>query len=101
MVIVRSIPIFFEIGLVMLVVVADQILQGEPVVGSHKIDTGSRMAAVPLVEIAASREPIPEFRQLPRVALPIAAHNVAVPSVPFRPQSRESANLIAAFPNIP
>ena len=50
-VVVVTVPVVLAVGLVVLLVVADQIVQGEAVVGGDEVDAGVGAAAVPLVEI--------------------------------------------------
>src|SRR5262249_38318896 len=52
-----SIPIFFTIGLVMFVIVANQISQGEPIVSGNEINTGARPPSALRIKIAASNKP--------------------------------------------
>jgi hypothetical protein len=47
-----SVPVLLAVGLVVLVVVADEIEQREAVVGGHEVDAGRRPAAARLVEVA-------------------------------------------------
>src|SRR5262249_49541638 len=100
-VVVRPVLIVLAIGLVVLDVVADEVGEGEAVVGRDEVDAGVGPTAALLVEIARAREPVAELRHLPLVALPVAAYGVAVLSVPFGPPYREIADLIAALAEIP
>ena len=54
-IVVGAVAIVFAVRLVVLLVVADQIVERESVVRGDEIDAGGRAAAVPLVQIAASR----------------------------------------------
>ena len=50
-VVIVTVPVVLAVGLVVLLVVADQIVQGKPVVGGDEVDAGVGPAAVSLVEI--------------------------------------------------
>ena len=54
-----------------------------------------------LVKIGAAGQPIGQLADLAFVALPETAHRVAIFAVPFRPEDREIADLIAAFADVP
>src|ERR1700680_4005295 len=64
-IVVGSVAVFFAIGLVVLFVVGDQVVERETVVRGDEIDAGGGMAAVPLVEVARAREAIAELGELP------------------------------------
>ena len=61
MVVVVAVAVVFAVGLVVLVVVADEIVQREAVVRGDEVDAGVGLAAVVLVQIAAAGEPVGEF----------------------------------------
>ena len=54
MVVVLAVAVVFAIGLVVLLVVADEVVQREAVVARDEVDAGVRPAAAVLVEIAAA-----------------------------------------------
>ena len=54
-VVVGAVAVVLAVGLVVLVVVADQVVQREAVVAGDEVDAGVRLAAAPLVQVAASR----------------------------------------------
>ena len=54
----RAVPVALAVGLVVLVVVADQVVQGEAVVAGDEVDAGVRPAAVGLVQVAGAGEPV-------------------------------------------
>jgi hypothetical protein len=84
-----------------LVVVGDQVLQGEAVVAGDEVDRGDRTPAVLLVEVAGSGQPGGELGDGRGLAAPEVADRVPVLPVPFAPQRREVADLIAAVAHIP
>ena len=93
--------VVLAIGLVVLVVVRDQIVQREAVMGGDEIDAGPRPASALLEEVADPVTRRRKFRQLALVALPIAPHGIAIAVVPLRPAGREAADLIAAGADVP
>jgi hypothetical protein len=100
-IVVGPVAVLFSIGVVVLVVVADQVVEREPIVRGDEIDAGGGMAAVPLVEVARTREAIAELGELPVVALPVPPRHVAVAAVPLGPQRRKFSHLVTAFANVP
>src|SRR6185312_17434885 len=99
MIIVRSVPVVFAVRLVVLVVVADKVIEREAVMGSYEIDAGTGMAPVSLVEVARSGEPVAELGQLAVIALPVFADHIAIFAVPLGPQGRELADLVTSGPH--
>ena len=95
------IPIVFPIGQVVLGIVADQVVEGEPVVGGHKVNGGRGSAPIMGVQVGGAGEPGGEFAQGGGLAPPKVPHRVPVFTVPFRPQGGEVTNLVAAFAHIP
>ena len=53
-VVVGAVAVFLAVGVVVLFVVADQVVQREPVVTGDEIDAGVRLAAIVLVQVAAA-----------------------------------------------
>ena len=100
-VIVVAVLVVFPIGLIVFIVVGDQIRQGISVMRGDEIDTRLGPFPVPLIEVRGTGQPISHFPGLAFVAFPIAAYRVAVFAVPFRPEYREITDLIAAFSDIP
>src|SRR5579884_4434788 len=69
--------------------------------GGNEIDTGRGTPAVPLIQIAASGEAVPQFGELPVVALPVAPDHIPELAVPLCPQGGELTDLVPAFADIP
>ena len=65
LIVVRAVPVVLAVGLVVLLVVADQIVQGEAVMGGDEVDAGVGPAAVALIEIARSRQAVGELGDWP------------------------------------
>jgi hypothetical protein len=49
--VIVTVPVVLAVGLVVLLVVADQIVQSKPIVGGDEVDAGVGTATIPLVEI--------------------------------------------------
>src|SRR5213078_2680384 len=100
-VVVGAVPVVLAVGLVVLVVVGDQVGQGEPVVAGDEVDRGDGAAPARRVQVAGSGEPGREIRHGGRAAAPEVADGVAVLAVPLGPQRREPADLVAALAYVP
>ena len=96
-----AVPVVLAVGLVVLVVVRDQVGEGEAVVGGDEVDRVERLAAVVLVEVGRAGDPAGELGQRGRLAAPEVADGVAVLAVPLRPVRREVADLVAAGADVP
>ena len=84
----------------MLVVVGDEVGQGEPVVGRDEVDRCDRPATVALVQIGRAGEALSELGDR-GLAAPEVADPIAVLGVPLSPEDREVADLVAAGPDVP
>ena len=89
------------VRVVVLVVVGDQVGQGEAVVRGDEVDRRERAAAVVLVQVGAAGQARGELTEAAGLAAPEVAHGVAVLPVPLRPQGREVAHLVAAGADVP
>src|ERR1043165_3259162 len=98
MVFVGAVAIVFAVGLVVLVIVTDQILKRETVMAGDEVDAGVGGPAGLLVEVGETGQARGELRCRAAVPLPEAAHVVPVAAIPFRPQHGEVADLVAAGP---
>src|SRR5207245_70318 len=100
-VVVAAILVAFPVGLVVLLVVGDEVTQGEAVMCGDEVDAGEGTAAVTLVEVAGAGEPVGEVGHAGGAPPPVVTDGVAVLAVPFRPQHREVAHLVAAHADVP
>ena len=100
-VVALAVAVVLAVGLVVLVVVRDQVAQREAVVRGDEVDARVRPARRALVEVRAAGEAVGELGERLIGAAPEVAHAVAVLAVPFRPQRREVADLVAAFADVP
>src|SRR5205823_11369371 len=82
------------VGLVVLVVVGDEVAQREAVVAGDEVDRRIGPAAVVLVEIARAGQAVAQLRDAGLGATPEVADAVAVFAVPLGPQRRELADLV-------
>src|SRR5690606_14233777 len=81
-----------------LALVAQEVVQGEPIVAGHDVDAGRRAPLARLEEIAAARETRGELAHLAGVAAPELPGAVAVLPVPLAPADGEPSHLVAARP---
>src|SRR5262249_43654709 len=95
--VIAAVAVGLAVGLVVLVLVRNEMVEREPVVGGDEVDAGGRAAAARLVEVAAAGEAIADFAGFAAVAAPQSAHGVAVATVPLGPANREIADLVTAF----
>ena len=99
-VVVRPVLVVLEVGLVVLLVVGDEVVEREAVVGGDEVDRRERVAAVALVEVAGAGEARRELVHA-RLPAPEVAHRVAIDAIPLRPQDREVADLVTARADVP
>ncbi len=100
-VVALAVVVVLAVGLVVLLVVGDEIAQREAVVRGDEVDAGVRPPAVVLVEVGAAGEAVGELAERPLLAAPVVAHRVAVLAVPLAPAHREVADLVAALADVP
>ena len=101
-VVVGAVVVVLAVGLVVLVVVGDQVAQGEAVVDRDQVHRGGRAAPRPAVHVRRPAEPGGELPHPDRVAAPEVAHGVPVPAVPLAPARREPAEVVAVhLPDVP
>src|SRR6185503_12497961 len=85
--------VLLAIGVVVLLVVAHQVVEGEAVVAGDKIDAGVGFASVALVQIAGATQARGKLRQRVAIPLPETPHRIAVCAVPLAPEHREVPHL--------
>src|SRR5690554_3982977 len=100
-VLVDAIAVALVVGLVVLVVVGNEVLQREAVVRGDEVDAGQRAAPVIAEQVAAAGQPVGQVVGVALVAAPEAAHRVAVLAIPLMPEQREIADLITALADVP
>ena len=98
---VVAIVIVFAVGFVVLVVIADQIVQGEPIVRGHEVNARVGTASAVLIQVRAAGETVRDLTDVALIALPKMPDHIAVFAVPFRPQHRKISDLISPLADIP
>src|SRR5690606_25652198 len=96
-----AVAVVLAVGLVVLLLVGDEVLQREPVVGGDEVDGGERAAAGALVEVGRPGDARGEVGLEAGVAPPELADGVAVAPVPLGPLPGEGADLVAARAYVP
>ena len=86
-VVVLAVAVLLAVGLVVLLVVADEVVQREAVVAVMKLMLAYGCRPLLLVQVAAAGEARGELRHRAAVALPEAADRVAVLAVPLGPST--------------
>src|SRR5699024_2698256 len=100
-VVALPVPVVLTVGLVVLLVVGDQVGEGEPVVGGDEVDRGDRGASGAFVQVGGSGQPAGELAEGGGLTAPEVAHGVPVLAVPLGPQRREPAHLVAPAAQVP
>src|SRR5688500_2004755 len=95
-----AILVVLAVRLVVLVVVGDEVVQREAVVGGDEIDAGPRLSAAAVEDVGRAAQPRRQGRRR-RFGTPVVAHRVAVLVVPLRPARRKAADLVAARAAVP
>ena len=99
-VVVGAVPVVLAVRLVVLLVVGDQVVQGEAVVGGDEVDAGVRLAARELEQVRGAGEPVADLRGQAVVALPVL--RMVSRYLPFHSdQSPGSRQLVAASAHVP
>ena len=96
-----AVAVVFLVGLVVPLVIADQIGQGEAVVAGDVVDRRPRPPAVVLEQVAGGQQVGGQFGQHPIVAPPEPAHGIAKAVVPFGGAGGKAAELVAAGTDVP
>src|SRR5262249_40308985 len=100
-VIIGTVVIVFAIGLVVLLLVADEIIECEAVMHGHVVNAAVQPAAIVLELRGRSGHTVRQIADEGSLAAPEAANGLAVEIVPLRPSGRERADLIAAGTDVP
>src|SRR5690606_12860288 len=95
------VPVVLAVGLVVLVVVADEVVQREAVVRRDEVDARPRLATAPVEEVRRAGDPRRQGAHRAVVALPEGPGAVAEPVVPFGPAGQELPHLVAAGAAVP
>ena len=98
---VFAVPVVFAVGFVVFVAVADEIAQGEAVVGGDEVDGACRAAPVVAVDVVAAAHALRQRAQPAVFPQPEAAHVVTEAAVPFGEARRILAEVVAAGADVP
>ncbi len=98
---VVAVAIALAVGLVVLVLVGDEVGEGEAVVRGHEVHRRPRPAARMVVQITRPGDPVAQIGHRGRAVRPCRADGVPVTAVPFRPRRRERAHLVTAPADVP
>src|SRR4051794_27094501 len=95
-VVVGAVAVVLAVGLVVLLVVAEQIGQRKTVMDRDVVDAGPRRAVVVVEKIGGGGHAARYLADQAAFAAPVAPHRASIAVVPFRPLRRERADLITA-----
>ena len=85
-VVIAAVTVVLAVGLVVLGVVRDQVVQGESVVGGDEVDGGKGPPAAGLIQVTGTSQPGGELPDGAGSAAPKVPDSVAVAAVPLSPQ---------------
>ncbi len=96
-VVVGAVTVVFAIGLVVLAVVGDEVVEGEAIVTRHEVDALLRLALLVCVDVGAADQAVGHARHRARLAAEKTPDIVAKPPVPLLPAvAHERADLVQA-----
>ena len=96
-----AVVVVLAVGLVVLLVVGDEVTQREAVVGRDEVHGRAGAAPVPLVEVGRAGQAGGELAEGAGLAAPEVAYRVPVHAVPLGPEAGEVAHLVAAPAHVP
>ena len=96
-----AVLVVLAVRLVVALVVADEVVQREPVMGADEVHRGPGLASGGSENLARAGHRARQRRQLAGIAAPVGADGVAELVVPLAPAGREAADLITAAADIP
>ncbi|OIQ65637.1 hypothetical protein GALL_528020 [mine drainage metagenome] len=105
-----TIAVVFAVGLVVALVVADQVPQGKTVVGNHVVDRFGRAAAAGLVQVSGAAQADGEIAPGTAASAGIAdsgplhpktAHGITELVIPLQPFGCKAPALVATRANVP
>src|SRR5688572_28271594 len=97
---IGTITVVLEVGLIVLHLVADQVVQSKPVVTGNEVHAGLRSTAG-LEQVTASSQARCEIPYPSRAPPPEVPYAIPVLVVPFAPSHRKTAGLIASRAQVP
>src|SRR5690606_38491499 len=93
--------VVFTVREVVLLVVGDEIVEGEPVMSGNEVDAGCRAAVVVLIEVGTSGESGSKFSEHTIRTSPIVPDTIPILTVPLSPARRKVSYLIPPFADVP
>ena len=96
-----AVAVLFAVGFVVLVLVAGQVRQGEPIVGSDQIDSGQRAAPRGFEQVIGPGQPACDLSARARMTQPPGTDRVAELVIPLVPARAEPTCLVAVVPDVP
>src|SRR5882672_4158288 len=100
-IVVGAVAIVLAVGLVVLLVVAEQIGEGKTVMHGDVVDAGARVAAVMIEQVGRAGHAAGDFADQAAFAAPVTPHRAAIAVVPFGPLRGERADLVTAKAEVP
>src|SRR5690606_23015155 len=98
---VMAVLVVLEVRLIMLLVVRDEILDGEPVMRGNEIDARPWPPAAMIEHVGPAEQATRGIRHRALVTLPVGADSVAIATVPFRESRRKATQLKAVRADVP
>lgn len=96
-----AVAVAFSIGVIVLVVVGDKVIERKAVMGGDEIHRSPRFPATLVEKVRRRRDSGREVRKFSIVALPERPHGIPETVVPLGPSGGEAADLIATRSAIP
>ena len=100
-IVIGAVAVVLAIGLVVLVVVRHQIIEGEAVMAGHEIDALLGLALLVSVDVRAAQDPTGDARHRAAVAFEEPPHVVTEPAVPLLPPLADKASHLIESCSIP
>ena len=95
------VPVALQVGLVVFMLVTDEILKRKSVMAGDEINAGNRIAPAFFEQVSRAVYAPGKFTGLSGVAAPVTPDGVPVLVVPFGPFNRKTTEMIAAWTRIP
>ena len=95
------VAIILSVGLIVLVLIGNEIIERKAIMRGNEIDARPRPAAAMIEKIGRARQTRREIGELAFFAFPIPSHRIAEAVVPLGPAGRKCADLVAPWPAVP
>src|SRR5215217_2362567 len=100
-IVVVAVVVAFTIRLVVLVVVGNEIVQGEAVVGGEEIDPGPWTATPMVIDVAGPCETGSKIAGCVIGVLPVIPDRIAIFIIPLGPAGWKAAHLVSTWADVP